>query len=257
MTTRKVAEVTRIGAVALVRFDRKERLNAFDHELVQEMTEVAWSLQDAHDVRAIVVTGAPNAFSSGADLKAGEHAGPPRSAVEERHLRQAGVRLCRAWEDLPQVTIAAISGLAVGAGCAFALAFDWRVMDDDAYFLVPEVRLGWNLQWGAIPRLVSLVGPARAKRAALLCEKMAAADALEWGLIDRLSAPGKSVEAALEWAQTVAGFEPVAVRMIKEAINATAGENFRATSFADADQSALSTLYAARARAALDGKSPA
>lgn len=231
------------GPVAEVVFDRGERLNAFDQSLVDQLTEVARSFHSDHETRAIVVTGAANSFSSGADLKAERPAIPP-SPVEERYRRQSGGRLCKAWEDLPQVTIAAISGLAVGAGCAFALAFDWRVMERNAYFLVPEVRLGWNLQWGAIPRLVSLIGPARAKRAALLCERMSAADALDWGLVDRLAEPGEAVEAAMEWARIIAEFDPVPVRMIKESINAAAGESFHATSFGDADQSALSGIWA-------------
>lgn len=241
---RKTVTITRSGPIAIVKFDRKERLNAFDQELVQEMIETGLSFQDDFETRAIIVTGADNAFSSGADLKAKNYT-QNMSAVEARHTRQAGVRLCRIWEDLPQVTIAAISGLAVGAGCAFSLAFDWRVMDRDAYFLVPEVRIGWNIQWGTIPRLVALVGPARAKQAALLCEKMSANEALEWGLIDRMSESKQAVAEAIKLAETVAEFDPVPVRMIKESINATAGANFRASSHADADQNALSGIYAA------------
>lgn len=235
--------ITKDGSIARVVFDRGERLNAFDQSLVDQLTEIAHSFHIDHETRAIVVTGAAHSFSSGADLKA-ENPEVPLSPVEERYRRQSGGRLCKAWEDLPQVTIAAISGLAVGAGCAFALAFDWRVMERNAYFLVPEVRLGWNLQWGAIPRLVSLVGPARAKRAALLCERMSAVDALDWGLVDRLAEPGEAVETAMQWARTIAEFDPVPVRMIKEAVNAAAGESFHATSFADADQSTLSGIWA-------------
>lgn len=239
--------ITREGSIAKVVFDRGERLNAFDHSLVEQLTEVARTFHSDHETRAIVVTGAPNAFSSGADLKEVGSAAA-LSPVEERYRRQAGGRLCKAWEELPQTTIAVISGLAVGAGCAYALAFDWRVMEHDAYLLVPEVRLGWNLQWGAIPRLVSLVGPARAKRAALLCERMRADDALQWGIADRLAEPGAGVETAMEWARIIADFDPVPVRMIKEAVNAAAGESFHATSFADADQSALSGIYAQQRR---------
>ncbi|WP_334129633.1 enoyl-CoA hydratase/isomerase family protein [Sneathiella sp.] len=243
---RKSATVTRKGHVAIVKFDRGERLNAFDRALVYEMIDVGRSFQDDFETRAIIVTGADNAFSSGADLKAINFT-ENMSPVEARHARQAGVRLCRIWEDLPQVTIAAINGLAVGAGVAFSIALDWRVMDSDAYFYVPEVRHGWHLQWGAIPRLVSLVGPARAKEAALLCEKMGASQALDWGLIDRMSAPGQAVAEAMKLAETIAEFDPVPVRMIKDAINAAAGANFRAVSHADADQNALSVLYAAQA----------
>src|SRR5690606_26395422 len=100
------------------------------------------------------------------------------------------------------------------AGCAFALACDWRVMDRDAYFFVPEVKLGMNLQWNTVPRLVSLVGPARAKRITLLCEKVWAPDIFEWGLVDRLAEKkGESLDLALEWAETVASFDPLTVRM--------------------------------------------
>ena len=60
------------------------------------------------------------------------------------------------WESIPQITIAAIEKLAVGAGVAIALACDWRVLARDAYLYVPEVKIGLNLQWGALPRLITL-----------------------------------------------------------------------------------------------------
>ena len=239
----KSVTITRSGHIAIVKFDRKERLNAFDHALVAEMIEAGKLFQDDLETRAIIVTGADNAFSSGADLKAPDYT-KDMSPVEARHIRSAGVRLCRIWEDLPQITIAAINGLAVGAGVAFAIALDWRVMDNDAYFFVPEVRHGWNIQWGTMPRLVSLVGPARAKQASLLCDRMTAAEALDWGLVDRVTEPQQAVAGAMKLAERIAEFDPVPVRMIKEAINAAAGANFRAASFADADQNILSGFYA-------------
>ena len=88
---------------------------------------------------------------------------------------------------MPQITIAAIEGLAVGAGVALAIACDWRVIARDAYLYVPEVRIGLNLQWGALPRLVSLVGPARAKRITILCERMGADQAASWGLVEEVA----------------------------------------------------------------------
>jgi enoyl-CoA hydratase len=111
------------------------------------------------------------------------------------------------------------------------------------------VKIGLNLQWGALPRLVSLVGPARAKRITILCEKMPAAQAAEWGLVEEIADPGAAEETALRLARSAAAMPPAAVRIVKEAVNATAGALHRATSYADADQSALTATHAEARRA--------
>src|SRR5690606_14942410 len=114
-----------------------------------------------------------------------------------------------------------------------------------AYLYVPEVKIGLNLQWGALPRLISLVGPARAKRITILCEKMPAAQALDWGLVDELADDGRTVDKALELAETVLTMPAPTVRMVKQAVNATSYALHAATSFADADQSQLTVGFAA------------
>jgi enoyl-CoA hydratase len=247
----------RQGNVALVTFDRKRSLNAFDQETILELTDVARAFQDDLETQAVVLAGSPNAFSAGIDLKdtATWEALDSDVALRERFYR--GVRLCQAWEDMPQVTIAAMEKLAVGAGCAIALACDWRVLARDAYLYVPEVKIGLNLQWGALPRLITLVGPARAKRIVLLCEKMAADQALDWGLVDELAEPGRAVDKALELAGIAASMPAATTRMVKQAVNATANALHKASAFADADQSALTRTYrdAIAARAAFSGKS--
>lgn len=141
---------------------------------------------------------------------------------------------------MPQITVAAMERLAVGAGVALPLACDWRVLSETGYLWVPEVSIGVNLQWGALPRLINLVGPARAKRIRILCERMNAETALDWGLIDEIAPDGQAMEKAIELAECAAGMPPIAVRMIKEAVNATATTSNRIASFADADQSMLS-----------------
>lgn len=242
-------DIEKRGAIAIVRFDRKERLNAFNPTLIQELTDVADLFKDDLEINAIVVTGTDQYFSSGADLKDDTYWNSSLTPLARRHMIHGGGRLCKAWEELPQVTIAAISGLAVGAGCAFALACDWRVMDRDAYFIVPEVKLGMNLQWNTVPRLVTLVGPSRAKLITLLCEKMFAPGILEWGLVDRLAdTKGGSLALAIEWAETVASFDPLTVRMVKEAITVTSTALDRVASFADADQSMLGSSLNASLR---------
>jgi enoyl-CoA hydratase len=244
-----VVTIRRDGPVAVVRFERPTGLNAFDQSLIRELTRVAREFHDDLETRAVVLSGSAKAFSAGIDLRDPETWSPAPSDVASREIFYRGVRLCRAWEEMPQMTVAAIEGMAVGAGVALAIACDWRVIARNAYLYVPEVKVGLNLQWGALPRLVSLVGPARAKRITILCEKMAAEHAAEWGLVEEVAEPGKAEEVALRLARDAAAMPPAAVRMVKEAVNATAGALHRATSFADADQSALTATHADARRA--------
>lgn len=234
--------ISRAGAVATVRFDRGGRLNAFDQTTILELTDVARRFQDDLETQAVVLTGTAEAFSAGIDLKdAATWEDLDDVALRDRSYR--GVRLCQAWEDMPQITIAAMEGLSVGAGCAIALACDWRVLASDAYLYVPEVKIGLNLQWGALPRLITLVGPARAKRIVLLCERMGADQAMDWGLIDEIAGPGQAEDVAIGLAETAAAMPAATTRMVKEAINATANALHRSSTFADADQSALTRTF--------------
>ncbi|MBM3554615.1 MAG: enoyl-CoA hydratase/isomerase family protein [Alphaproteobacteria bacterium] len=238
------------GTVAIVRFDRKANKNAFDQKLVAELTKVALAFHEDEETQAVVLAGAPDVFSAGADLKAASNWDQRgMSDVGKRRRFYSGVRLCRAWEEMPQITIAAMERIVVGAGCAIALACDWRVLGRSAYLYVPEVKIGLNLQWGALPRLISLVGPARAKRIVVLCEKMGAEQALAWGLVDEIAEDGKTVDAALALAEKAASMPAATTRLVKEAINATAYALHRASVFADGDQSQLTAGFAASAQA--------
>jgi enoyl-CoA hydratase len=229
--------------IAVVRFDRKANLNAFNEKLVIELTRVARGFFDDLETHAVILTGAPNAFSAGFDLKPPACGPCEPDELKRRYRAYGGVRLCKAWEAMPQITIAAMERLAVGAGVAIALACDWRVLGRSAYLYVPEVKIGLNLQWGALPRLITLVGPARAKRITIMCEKMPAHQALDWGLIDEVADDGGTVEKAVEMAEVVVSMPQPTVRMIKEAVNATANALHGASGFADADQSQLTASY--------------
>lgn len=234
--------VERSGPIGIVRFDRKSNLNAFDGKLVEELTRAAKSFHDDLETQVVVLSGAADGFSAGFDLKADSWVND-KDDLRRRYRAYGGVRLCKAWEEMPQITIAAMERLAVGAGVAIALACDWRVLGRGAYLYVPEVKIGLNLQWGALPRLITLVGPARAKRITLMCEKMGAGPALDWGIVDELAEDGKTLAKALEMASVVAKMPPATVRMVKEAVNATAGALHRASAFADADQSQLTASF--------------
>jgi enoyl-CoA hydratase/carnithine racemase len=144
--------------------------------------------------------------------------------------------MARAWEEVPQITIAAIEGYAIGGGLALVAALDWRVIAEDAFVSLPEIALGIPLTWGTLPRLVNLVGPARAKRLSILCERIPAADALAIGLADYGAAPGKALSKAREVAKQVLALPRDSVRMTKESVNAYAGIGAHAASHMAHDQ---------------------
>jgi enoyl-CoA hydratase len=223
--------------IAEVVLDRPAQRNAMSTELMDEMLACAGELAARDDIDAIIVRGAGACFSAGADLKDSRRwAIDSAPLTQRRAVASLGLRMARAWEDLPQVTIAAIEGYAIGGGLALAVALDWRIAARDAFVSLPEIALGIPLTWGTIPRLVNLVGPARAKRLTILCERVPARDAHEIGLIDALARPGGARAAAFALAHRVLALPRHAVRMSKEACNAYANRGALPTSFMAHDQ---------------------
>lgn len=238
----------RIGTVTLA---RPERRNAFSAELMREMIACARELSARADLDVIVVTGAGGAFSTGADLKDPSRWAGGAPLLEQREIAGLGFRMTRAWEELPQITVAAIEGYAVGGGLALAAALDWRVMARDAFVSLPEISLGIPLTWGTLPRLVNLVGPARAKRLAILCERIGAEAALAMGLVDEVCDKSKAMEAAMHLAQGVLEKPRHSVLMTKEAVNAYANIGAHASSYMALDQLELAAA-SPESRAARD-----
>lgn len=234
---RSSVSVETADALAIARFDRGVNRNAIDQDTLLALTEAARWLADQTEIQVVLLTGAKDIFSAGIDLKdSAKWQNEDAGLLERREVALRGARLCRLWEELPQITIAAIEGLAVGGSVALALACDWRVAARNAQFYLPETRIGLNMGWGAIPRLNSLVGPARAKRAILLGEKLPAATAEQWGLVDMIAENGAALEAALAIAKRVLEQPGALIRMTKEAINATATAHHRLGIYMDADQ---------------------
>ncbi|CAN0508599.1 unnamed protein product, partial [Phaeothamnion confervicola] len=172
---------------------------------------------------AVILTGQAKNFTLGADLK-----DPERGAMRQQKLAQRrvslrlGPEMCEAWEKVDAITIMAIEGWCVGGGAALAVACDLRVMGKSAKIYVPEVERGMNMSWGSIPRMTALVGPARAKRLAALCEKVDAATALAWGLADAVSEDGAALDRAMEFAKAAAKLPPTALKMVKQDVNTAA-----------------------------------
>jgi enoyl-CoA hydratase len=239
------------GRIATVTLDRPERRNAFSAELMREMIACAQELAARRDIDAVIVTGAGGCFSAGADLKDPSRWAGGAPLLEQREIAGLGFRMARAWEELPQMTIAAIDGYAVGGGLALAVALDWRVIARDAFVSLPEISLGIPLTWGTLPRLVNLVGPAKAKRLAILCERVSADHALAMGLVDEICDPSKTMQSARAMAAQVLEKPRHSVLMTKEAVNAYAGLGAHAVSFMAHDQLELAAA-SPESRAARD-----
>jgi enoyl-CoA hydratase/carnithine racemase len=230
--------VTQAGSIVTAALDRPEARNAFNPRLLQELTEFARAYRARADVRSIVLRGAEDFFSAGADLSASTDArrAANPSLLELREAVLAGPDMCKAWEEIEAVTIVAIEGYCIGGACALATACDFRIVGEGASMRLPEVPLGINMSWRSVPRLVSLIGPARAKRFVMFGESVNAETCVSWGLADELAPKGKAYEAARAWADKVAALPPLPVRMTKESVNAIAGANHFASSFMDRDQ---------------------
>src|SRR5262245_52759275 len=224
------------GRLARVVLDRPERRNAFSAELMREMIACAGELAARRDLDAVVVTGSGGVFSAGADLKDASRWAGGAPLLEQRETSSLGGRMARAWEELPQITIAAIEGYAIGGGLALSVALDWRVMARDAFVSLPEISLGIPLTWGTLPRLVNLAGPARAKRLAILGERVDADAALAMGLVDEVCEPGTALAVSEKMMMKVLEKPKHSVLMTKETVNAYAGLGAHAVSHMAADQ---------------------
>jgi enoyl-CoA hydratase/carnithine racemase len=226
--------------LAVVRLDRPQARNALSQALMRELTRCANELAERTDIDVVLLTGGDTCFSAGADLKdAQAWADEAMSLVARREVASLGYRMCKAWEAMPQIAIAAIEGYAVGGALALSLACDWRVVADDAFVSLPEIALGIPLTWGTIPRLTTLLGPARAKRLTILCERVRAAEALAIGLVDHLAPKGRALARARELAAQTLAMPAAAVRMSKESVNAIATALNHATGYMAHDQVAL------------------
>src|SRR3979411_2736640 len=181
--------VERSGAVTTLRIDAPERRGALDVELGAEIVAACDSLREDRSVRCVVVTGTGRDFCSGADLGAVRDLA--RGVLARRELLQRYYRAFLDVRDLPQPTIAAVGGPAVGAGLNLALCCDLRVASESARFGATFVRLGIHPGGGAAYLLARLVGPARAWEVRLVGELVDGRRALDMGMVNRVVADGE------------------------------------------------------------------
>jgi enoyl-CoA hydratase/carnithine racemase len=202
------------GRLAVLRVDRPP-VNAFAQSMWDRFAAVAAELHEHPAYRAVVITGGPRHFAAGADVTELAGLSPAVFAERNRVLQRAFHALATA----PQITVAAISGYALGGGCELALTCDWRVVAEDAKLGQPEIKLGIIPGAGGTQRLARLIGPAKAKDLVFSGRMVDAAEALRIGLADRVVPAAEVYTAAVELVRPYVTGPSMALRAAKLAID--------------------------------------
>jgi enoyl-CoA hydratase len=210
-------EVNVDGRIGTVRINRPDVRNALDGETVTALTAAVTKLVADPAVGAIILTGAGDkVFVSGADINA------IRARGRDDGLAAINQSLFALLDRCPKITIAAVNGLALGGGCELASACDLRVAAEHARFGQPEVALGIIPGAGGTQRLPRLIGLGRAKHLILTGDAIDAQTALAWGLVSEVVPGAELAGAARRLAERVLSRGPLAVRLAKLAVNASA-----------------------------------
>jgi len=204
-------------SIATLTIDRPAVRNALNRQTVDECLAALSELAAGDDAGVLIVTGAgESSFVSGSDIN------DIRKRTREDGLAAIASSLCAAVERFPRPTIAAITGYALGGGCELALACDIRVAADTAKFGQPELGLGIIPAAGGTQRLPRVVGMGWAKHLILTGEIIDAKQALEIGLVTAITPAGQLQVRARELAKRILRQGPLAVRLAKLALNASA-----------------------------------
>jgi 2-(1,2-epoxy-1,2-dihydrophenyl)acetyl-CoA isomerase len=193
-------------AIATIELNRPQALNAWNVQLGADLLAALRHSTEEDAVRAILITGAGRAFSSGADLKdvSGGELTPDGRPNVYKTLTERYHPIMHAIREVPKPVIAAVNGPAVGIGCSLALCCDLIVATQSAYFLLAFVNIGLVPDGGSSLFVPSRVGIARASELAMLGERLPAPMALAWGLINRVIADESFQEESLALAARMA-----------------------------------------------------
>ncbi|MGA8217718.1 MAG: enoyl-CoA hydratase-related protein [Solirubrobacterales bacterium] len=188
MPSHETIDLTTEGSAARILLNRPDALNAWNEQFGDDLRDAVSTVAGDDAVRAVLITGAGRGFSSGADLK-------EQRGSDEGGLPDLGARLKDVYHpiitelrEMPKPVVSAVNGPAVGIGCSLALAADLIVAAESAYFLLAFVNIGLVPDGGSTAFIPARVGYARAAEMAMLGERIPAAKALDWGLINQVVA---------------------------------------------------------------------
>jgi 2-(1,2-epoxy-1,2-dihydrophenyl)acetyl-CoA isomerase len=191
---------------ATIELNRSQALNAWNHQFGSDLLAALRHAAAEDSIRAVTITGAGRGFSSGADLKdiSGGEATPDGRPDVYKTLTERYHPIMTLIREMPKPVVAAVNGPAVGIGCSLALCCDLILAAESAYFLLAFVNIGLVPDGGSSLFVPSRIGLARAMELSMLGERLPAAKALDWGLINRVVADDRLIEEAGELAAKLA-----------------------------------------------------
>lgn len=210
-------DVERRGPIAIVTLNRPEAMNALSKALRLALHDAMVALDADPDVSVVVLTGAGDrAFTAGLDLK---ELGGDASAMGAANDQDARSNPVRAVERCRKPVIGAINGVAITGGFELALACDVLIASETARFADTHARVGIMPGWGLSQKLSRLIGPYRAKELSLSGNFLDARTAADWGLVNRVTAPGDLLQTALKLAEDMASIPVETLAFYKSLID--------------------------------------
>ncbi|SDS66300.1 enoyl-CoA hydratase/isomerase family protein [Microlunatus soli] len=228
------------GPIGRITINRPDRLGALSRSMVAELGTLLRTIRGDEAIRVVVITGTGRSFIAGADLEEYADSSPAEFDAYQRLSRATFGELA----DLPQPTIAAVNGFALGGGFEVALCCDFIIASDKARFGLPEVKLGLIPGGGGTQRLTRAVGRQLAKELIMTGEMLGAEDAERAGLLTRRVAVEDLATTVTEFAQQLSDNAPLAVRAAKGLIDAAPATELAAGLTAELGE--LSRLFGTR-----------
>ncbi len=202
------------GAVGVITLNRPDALNAFNNQLMDEVTDAILKLDADDSVGCLIITGSDKAFAAGADIK----------EISDKNYVDAmrdGL-VTKNWEEATRAkkpVIAAVAGYALGGGCELALMCDFIIAADNAKFGQPEISIGAMPGAGGTQRLARFIGKSKAMEMCLTGRMMEAEEAERCGLVSRIVPKGELRNEAIRVAKQIAGFSRPIIRLTKDSVN--------------------------------------
>ena len=217
--TYETLRVERVNGIVKLTLSRAGKKNAINHQMWRELLEVFDEVTVRRDDRVLLITGEGDGFCSGADLtdpSAGEATAGVGASVD--YMRLVG-RCALRLHELPKPTVAAVNGVAAGAGCNLALGCDIVIAADRARFIEIFSKRGLVVDFGGSWLLPRLVGLHRAKELIFLAESVDAPKAAEMGLVNRVVPSDALLDEAHAVAEKLAGLPPIQLSVTKRLLN--------------------------------------
>jgi enoyl-CoA hydratase len=200
--------------VFILTLNRPDKLNALSPKLREEVVAALTEIVDDPEIRAIIVTGGPKVFAAGADLQAMSQA-----SLVDMYKRSPAINMFQVLAEMPQPTIAAVAGYALGGGCELSMCCDFRIAADNAKFGQPEINVGLIPGAGGTQRLTRLVGATKAKELVMLGDQIDANEAYRIGLVNKVVPADELMNESRAWARKLAKKPPFNLRVAKMVVD--------------------------------------